>query len=96
MQPAAMRPAQVAIAPIIGPPEAVSKVPGPQSDSPALQQAAAFDKSWPFAARKLWRQYLVQYHHLREADRFTHELFGRAFARRYYAITGAALSSSKS
>jgi type VI secretion system protein len=77
-------------------PEAVSKLPDPQADAPALQQAAAFDKAWPFAARKLWRKYLVQYHHLREADRFTHELFGRAFARRYYAITGAALSSSKS
>jgi len=76
-------------------PEAVSKVPDPQSDSPALQQAAAFDKGW-LGARKLWRRYLVQYHHLREADRFTHELFGRSFARRYYAITGAALSSSKS
>jgi hypothetical protein len=64
----------------------------PPPDSPAFGQYPALAKLWPRAARKLWRRYLAHHYALVESDRFVRELFGREFARRYYAVTGGSAS----
>jgi predicted component of type VI protein secretion system len=38
--------------------------------------------------RELWARYVTVFDETLDADRFTRKLFGRGFARKYYAITG--------
>jgi hypothetical protein len=38
--------------------------------------------------RELWTRYVTVFDEITDADRFTRKLFGRGFARKYYAITG--------
>jgi predicted component of type VI protein secretion system len=38
--------------------------------------------------RELWTRYVTVFDETLDADRFTRKLFGRGFARKYYAITG--------
>lgn len=38
--------------------------------------------------RELWTRYVTVFDEMTDADRFTRKLFGRGFARKYYAITG--------
>jgi predicted component of type VI protein secretion system len=61
------------------------------SDPPrslAVPDESVMDALWPHAKRKLWRRFVAAHHDLAEGDRFTRELFGRRFARRYYSVTG--------
>jgi predicted component of type VI protein secretion system len=61
------------------------------SDPPrslAVPDESVMDALWPHAKRKLWRRFIAAHHDLAEGDRFTRELFGRRFARRYYSVTG--------
>jgi predicted component of type VI protein secretion system len=70
-------------------PKALKDGPEPPRSSPALaEEEGALDRLWPQRARGLWRKYVAQHHDLLEGDRFTREIFGRKFARRYYSITG--------
>jgi predicted component of type VI protein secretion system len=54
--------------------------------APVLEHEGMWSRIWPYRARKLWNRFLVRHHDLTQADHFTRELFGRAFARRYHAI----------
>lgn len=69
-------------------PKAVRHSQDPPVHSPVLGEESFMDKLWPHAARKLWRRYSALHFDLAESDRFTRELFGRSFARRYYSVTG--------
>jgi predicted component of type VI protein secretion system len=68
-------------------PDALEKRPDPPPDA-ALPEDGALDRLFPYAARKLWRRYVAHHQEMIEGDRFTRELFGRAFARRYYSVAG--------
>ena len=46
------------------------------------------ERLFPYKTRKAWRRYVALHQKLLEEDRFTRELFGRAFARAYYTFTG--------
>lgn len=76
-------------------PTALRQTPDPPKDA-VLPEDGALDKVWPHAARKLWRRYVAHHQELMEGDRFTRELFGRAFARRYYAVAGGSGPPDKS
>jgi hypothetical protein len=54
----------------------------------AVPDESVMDALWPHTKRKLWRRFIAAHHDLAEGDRFTRELFGRRFARRYYSVTG--------
>jgi predicted component of type VI protein secretion system len=68
-------------------PSALRTVADPPATTPVLNGESFIDSIWPVKARKLWRRFAVLHHDLAEGDRFTRELFGRAFARRYYSVT---------
>jgi predicted component of type VI protein secretion system len=68
-------------------PSALRTVADPPPTTPVLNGESFIDSVWPVKARKLWRRFAVLHHDLAEGDRFTRELFGRAFARRYYSVT---------
>ena len=68
-------------------PSALRTVADPPATTPVLNGESFIDSVWPVKARKLWRRFAVLHHDLAEGDRFTRELFGRAFARRYYSVT---------
>jgi hypothetical protein len=68
-------------------PSALRSVADPPATTPVLNGESFNDSVWPVKARKLWRRFAVLHHDLAEGDRFTRELFGRAFARRYYSVT---------
>ncbi len=48
-------------------------------------------RMFPYEARRMWRLYVALHQKLSEEDRFTRELFGRAFARAYYTFTGGCI-----
>lgn len=75
-------------------PDGLAHTQDPPADSPALTHHRPYAKLWPRAARKLWHRYLAHHFDLADGDRFVRELFGREFARRYYAVTGAAASGA--
>jgi predicted component of type VI protein secretion system len=68
-------------------PSALRSTADPPPTTPVLNGESFIDSVWPVKARKLWRRFAVLHHDLAEGDRFTRELFGRAFARRYYSVT---------
>jgi predicted component of type VI protein secretion system len=74
-------------------PQALRTAGDPPRDAAAFSQAGAVDRPWSFATRKHWRKYVVQHFELLQGDRFTRELFGREFARRYYVVTGGTNSA---
>ena len=47
-----------------------------------------FARLWPGAVKRLWRKFLARHRELSQPERFERELFGPAFTRRFYAITG--------
>jgi type VI secretion system protein len=68
---------------------------------PALQGEDTDDdrlltRVFPYQARRLWKRYTALYQMLSEEDRFTKELFGRAFARAYYTFSGGRISKPSS
>jgi predicted component of type VI protein secretion system len=69
-------------------PQALRTAGDPPRDAAAFSQGGAVDKPWSFATRKHWRRYVAQHFEMLQGDRFTRELFGREFARRYYVVTG--------
>jgi len=69
-------------------PQALRTADDPPRDAAAFSQGNAVDKPWSFATRKHWRRYVAQHFEMLQGDRFTRELFGREFARRYYVVTG--------
>lgn len=75
-------------------PDGLAQTQDPPADSPALTHHRTQAKLWPRTARKLWHRYLAHHFDLADGDRFVRELFGREFARRYYAVTGAAASGA--
>jgi hypothetical protein len=50
--------------------------------------ASFFGKLLGVDQKELWTRYVTAFDETIDADRFTRKLFGRAFARKYYAITG--------
>jgi hypothetical protein len=68
-------------------PSALRTAADPPAQSPVLGSESFIESLIPQNARKLWRRFAVMHHDLAEGDRFTRELFGRAFARRYYSVT---------
>lgn len=50
--------------------------------------ASFFGKLLGADQRELWSRYVTAFDETVDADRFTRKLFGRGFARKYYAITG--------
>jgi hypothetical protein len=70
-------------------PRAIENVPDANIDSGVLDNEPTA-AGWGFAARKLWRKYLVRHHDLTHTDHFARELFGREFTRRYHAIADSA------
>jgi predicted component of type VI protein secretion system len=50
--------------------------------------ASFFGKLLGSDQRELWTRYVTVFDETVDADRFTRKLFGRGFARKYYAITG--------
>lgn len=50
--------------------------------------ASFFGKLLGVDQKELWTRYVTAYDETIDADRFTRKLFGRGFARKYYAITG--------
>lgn len=71
-------------------PQAVHNASDASIDSGVLDQDPGLAGAWPFAARKLWKKYLVRHHDLTHTDHFARELFGREFTRRYHAIADSA------
>jgi hypothetical protein len=69
-------------------PRAIKKSKDPPSQSSMPIDESFTDKIWPHAARTLWRRFSALHYDLADSDRFTRELFGRSFARRYYSVTG--------
>jgi predicted component of type VI protein secretion system len=51
-------------------------------------RASFFGKLLGDDQRELWSRYVTAFDETVDADRFTRKLFGRGFARKYYAITG--------
>lgn len=51
-------------------------------------RASFFGKLLGEDQRELWSRYVTAFDETVDADRFTRKLFGRGFARKYYAITG--------
>ena len=64
----------------------------PRHAAAALDKEQSHSTLWPYAARKLWRKFVVCHHDLTQADHFTHALFGREFQRRYHAIADSTLA----
>lgn len=50
--------------------------------------ASFFGKMLGAEQKELWTRYVTAFDETIDADRFTRKLFGRGFARKYYAITG--------
>jgi predicted component of type VI protein secretion system len=69
-------------------PKAVKRAPDPPSQSSMPSDESFMERIWPQGTRTLWRRFSALHCDLAESDRFTRELFGRSFARRYYSITG--------
>lgn len=63
-------------------PEALAGAEAAQDKTGFLAKFFASDKS------KLWQRYVAVFSEAVDEDRFTRKLFGRGFARKYYAITG--------
>jgi predicted component of type VI protein secretion system len=70
-------------------PRAIQEAPDASIDSGVLDNDPSAG-AWPFAARKLWKKFLVRHHDLTHTDHFARELFGREFTRRYHAIADSA------
>jgi hypothetical protein len=51
-------------------------------------KGSMFSKLFANEKEKLWQRYLSVFEDAVDEDRFTRKLFGRGFARKYYAITG--------
>jgi predicted component of type VI protein secretion system len=63
----------------------------PQTFASASQEGpkgSVFSKLFANEKEKLWQRYLAVFEDAVDEDRFTRKLFGRSFARKYYAITG--------
>jgi predicted component of type VI protein secretion system len=63
----------------------------PQTFASANQESAkgsVFSKLFANEKETLWQRYLAVFEDTVDEDRFTRKLFGRSFARKYYAITG--------
>jgi hypothetical protein len=71
-------------------PSAIQAAPDASIDSGVLDNDPNASGAWPFAARKLWKKFLVRHHDLTHTDHFARELFGRDFTRRYHAIADSA------
>lgn len=69
-------------------PKVITRAPDPPAHAAVLSDDSVMNTIWPHAARKLWRRFNAAHYDLAENDRFTRELFGRSFARRYYSVTG--------
>lgn len=69
-------------------PKAIKRAKDPPSQSSMPNDESFADKIWPHATRALWRRFAALHYDLADSDRFTRELFGRSFARRYYSVTG--------
>lgn len=63
-----------------------------RSDTPS---ASFFGKLLGKDQKQLWARYVSIFDDTLDEDRFTRKLFGRSFARKYYAITGADNQSPK-
>lgn len=67
-------------------PAALNEAPDSMDAAAVLDHHEHSGSVWPFAARKLWRRFVVRHHDLLQTDHFARELFGREFTRRYHAI----------
>lgn len=59
-----------------------------QGQGTEAQEGGFFGKLLSGQKNKLWERYAVLFADVVDEDRFTRKLFGRGFARKYYAITG--------
>jgi type VI secretion system protein len=69
-------------------PKRIKRAQDPPSQSSVPSDETFAQRVWPHGTRKLWRRFAAIHYDLAESDRFTRELFGRSFARRYYSVTG--------
>lgn len=58
------------------------------TNSPPVPGTGLLDLLLPLRPYKLWNRYVARHRSYAEEDRFTREVFGRAFARAYYTVTG--------